>query len=117
MTDHCPFCKAEDDTDAGRNHVYLCKTSESVGLTNTIYLRSHICYERQIIHLTEIIREAREVVYVVATAEQSGGVDDNHYIFRKFGMKTKAQTLLPKMIVIAINMGLFLLERGTDQLD
>ena len=53
--------------------------------------------EKKLEQDTELLREVLEVVRIVEEAEQRGGVEDNYYVFTKFGMKTKAHFLIPKI--------------------
>lgn len=60
--DKCPFCGALQDTDQTPLCKYLCCTVVSGGTAPPIYLRSSICYEREIASLRKLVREMGEVL-------------------------------------------------------
>ena len=96
----CPFCGAGPDTDPGSSFVFSCRTQVSGGVVdNIIYLRSHICYTRQLSQQAELLRRAGEVVkglLIMGDTVKPRKLDEAlTWRENDYRIKTQAQALLP----------------------
>lgn len=133
ISPNCPFCGAEPETVVewkdGKSYVYACGTEQTPGG----FYRNDQCYETELAALQQRLqelenlyhqcckdnvvlrtrlealekwgRDALKIIEVVATAEQHGNSETNHYIFRRFGMKTKAQISLKQARTLGLVEG------------